>query len=752
MPKQTAESMAAAQKPAARKPAGKKAAPKGEGTAKKPAAKKTAARKPAAKKAAGGTRLVIVESPAKAKTIGKYLGRGYTVTASMGHIRDLPASTLGIDVENNYQPKYIIIKGKNALVKELKAEAKQAETVYLATDPDREGEAISWHLASVLGLDPAAPNRVTFDEITKKGIQEGMAHPRAIDMDLFNAQQARRELDRLVGYKLSPFLWHKVRKGLSAGRVQSVAVRIIRDRELEIEQFKPEEYWNIDASLKPRGSGAAFTARLSAGADGKKLTVRNKEEADAIVAALEGKPYTVTRVDKGQRRRQPQPPFITSTLQQDASRALGFSATRTMRAAQRLYEGMEVAGYGQIGLITYMRTDSLRIADEAAAAARTFISNNWGEPYVCAKKRVWKSRSATAAQDAHEAIRPSMPELTPEQVEGSISGDEARLYRLIWSRFMASQMADCVMDTVSATIAAGDYLFRASGYHVTFDGFTALYEESTDDKQKKATALPPLEPGQVLDLKKLSAEQKFTQPPPYYTEATLIHTLEENGIGRPSTYAPIITTIVDRGYVEKDQKKLRTTPLGQAVNQVMLEQFPDIVNPAFSADMEKKLDVVEAGKADWVQTVDEFYQGFAKSLEAAEKNMEGKRIKVEDIPTDEICDKCGRPMVIKSGRYGKFVACSGFPECRNSHPLVKDTGGLCPLCGGHMLLRKSAKGRIYYGCSNYPQCSYMTWDEPVTETCPNCGKTLFKRRGQLYCAGEGCGFVKNVEKKGNDGM
>ena len=752
MPKQTAESMAAAQKPAARKPAGKKAAPKGEGTAKKPAAKKTAARKPAAKKSAGGTRLVIVESPAKAKTIGKYLGRGYTVTASMGHIRDLPASTLGIDVENNYQPKYIIIKGKNALVKELKAEAKQAETVYLATDPDREGEAISWHLASVLGLDPAAPNRVTFDEITKKGIQEGMAHPRAIDMDLFNAQQARRELDRLVGYKLSPFLWHKVRKGLSAGRVQSVAVRIIRDRELEIEQFKPEEYWNIDASLKPRGSGAAFTARLSAGADGKKLTVRNKEEADAIVAALEGKPYTVTRVDKGQRRRQPQPPFITSTLQQDASRALGFSATRTMRAAQRLYEGMEVAGYGQIGLITYMRTDSLRIADEAAAAARTFISNNWGEPYVCAKKRVWKSRSATAAQDAHEAIRPSMPELTPEQVEGSISGDEARLYRLIWSRFMASQMADCVMDTVSATIAAGDYLFRASGYHVTFDGFTALYEESTDDKQKKATALPPLEPGQVLDLKKLSAEQKFTQPPPYYTEATLIHTLEENGIGRPSTYAPIITTIVDRGYVEKDQKKLRTTPLGQAVNQVMLEQFPDIVNPAFSADMEKKLDVVEAGKADWVQTVDEFYQGFAKSLEAAEKNMEGKRVKVEDIPTDEICDKCGRPMVIKSGRYGKFVACSGFPECRNSHPLVKDTGGLCPLCGGHMLLRKSAKGRIYYGCSNYPQCSYMTWDEPVTETCPNCGKTLFKRRGQLYCAGEGCGFVKNVEKKGNDGM
>ena len=741
-----------------------------EKPAKKTAAKKTAAKKTTAKKAAekpakttktkagttkksagtaakkNGTKLVIVESPAKAKTIGKYLGRGYTVTASMGHIRDLPASSLGIDVENGYTPKYITIKGKTALVKELKSAAKKAETVYLATDPDREGEAISWHLANVLGLDPSAPNRVTFDEITKKGVQEGMAHPRSIDMDLFNAQQARRELDRLVGYKLSPFLWHKVRKGLSAGRVQSVAVRIIRDREIEIENFKPDEYWNIDANVKPMQGGSAFNAHLMAQADGTKLTVKNKEQADAVLAALDGKDYTVSRVEKGQRRRQPQPPFITSTLQQDASRALGFSATRTMRAAQRLYEGMEVHGYGQIGLITYMRTDSLRIADEAAAAAKAFIGKTWGENYVCNKKRVWKSRSATAAQDAHEAIRPSMPELTPDQVDGSISGDEAKLYRLIWSRFMASQMADCMMDTVSANITAGDYIFRASGFHVTFDGFTALYEEATDDKQKKETALPPLEVGQQLKLNKLSAEQKFTQPPPYYTEATLIHALEENGIGRPSTYAPIITTIVDRGYVEKDQKKLKTTPLGRAVNQVMLEQFPDIVDPTFSADMEKKLDVVEAGKADWVQTVDDFYQGFEKSLETAEKNMEGKKIKVEDIPTDEICDKCGRPMVIKSGRYGKFVACSGFPECRNAHPIVKDTGGLCPLCGGHMLLRKSAKGRVYYGCSKYPACNYMTWDEPVPDTCPNCGKTLFKRRGQLYCAGEGCGFVKNIEK------
>ena len=692
-------------------------------------------------------KLVIVESPAKAKTIGKYLGRGYKVTASMGHVRDLPASTLGIDVENGYTPKYITIKGKQKLVKELKAEAKKCDGVLLATDPDRDGEAISWHLANILGLDPSAPNRVTFDEITKKGVKEGMAHPRAINIDLFNAQQARRELDRLVGYKLSPFLWKKIRRGLSAGRVQSVAVRLIRDRELEIENFKPDEYWNIDALLNPQGEKGEFTARLAATADGKKLTVTNKQQADGILAALDGRDYTITKIEKGKRRRQPSPPFITSTLQQDASRAFGFSATRTMRAAQTLYEGVDIAGHGTVGLITYMRTDSLRIAAEAQAAAKTFIAERWGDNYVCKTARKWKSRSATAAQDAHEAIRPSMPELTPDEVEQSISGDTAKLYRLIWSRFMASQMADCIQDTVSASITAGDYLFRASGFRVSFDGFTALYEESTDDAKKKETALPPLEEGQTLKLKKLTADQKFTQPPPLYTEATLIHALEENGIGRPSTYAPIITTIVDRGYVEKDQKKLKTTPLGQAVNTVMMEQFPDIVNVKFSADMEKKLDVVEAGQADWVKTIDDFYQGFEKSLEQAEKNMEGKRIKVEDIPTDEICEKCGRPMVIKSGRYGKFVACSGFPECRNAHPLVKDTGGLCPLDGGHMLVRKSAKGRVYYGCSNYPKCNYMTWDEPVPEKCPQCGSTLFKKKGQLYCAKEGCGFVKAIEKK-----
>ena len=690
-------------------------------------------------------KLVIVESPAKAKTIGKYLGDDYEVTASMGHIRDLPASQLGIDVEHGYTPQYISIKGKEKLIKELKSKAKHADGVLLATDPDREGEAISWHLANILGLDPHAPNRVTFDEITKKGVKEGMAHPRAIDEDLFNAQQARRVLDRLVGYKLSPFLWRKVRRGLSAGRVQSVAVRLIDDREKEIESFKPDEYWNVDVTL---GAGhKSFTARLATDSKGKKLLPKNEAEARAIEKGLEGAEYVVAELKKGKRAKQPTPAFITSTLQQEASRRLGFTATRTMRAAQTLYEGVDIAGHGTMGLITYMRTDSLRISDEAVAAAKEYIAGAYGENYICPYKRVWKTKSATAAQDAHEAIRPSVPSLTPDEVDKSISGDTAKLYRMIWSRFMASQMADCIQDTVSASITAGDYLFRASGFRVSFDGFTALYEESTDDAKKKETALPPLEEGQTLKLKKLTADQKFTQPPPLYTEATLIHALEENGIGRPSTYAPIITTIVDRGYVEKDQKKLKTTPLGQAVNTVMMEQFPDIVNVKFSADMEKKLDVVEAGEADWVKTIDEFYQGFEKSLEQAEKNMEGKRIKVEDIPTDEICEKCGRPMVIKSGRYGKFVACSGFPECRNAHPLVKDTGGLCPLDGGHMLVRKSAKGRVYYGCSNYPKCNYMTWDEPVPEKCPQCGSTLFKKKGQLYCAKEGCGFVKAIEKK-----
>ena len=683
-------------------------------------------------------KLVIVESPAKAKTIGKYLGDDYEVTASMGHIRDLPASQLGIDVEHGYAPQYISIKGKEKLIKELKSKAKHADGVLLATDPDREGEAISWHLANILGLDPHEPNRVTFDEITKKGVKEGMAHPRAIDEDLFNAQQARRVLDRLVGYKLSPFLWRKVRRGLSAGRVQSVAVRLIDDREKEIESFKPDEYWNVDATL---GAGhKSFTARLATDASGKKLLPKSEAEARAIEKGLEGAEYVVAELKKGKRAKQPTPAFITSTLQQEASRRLGFTATRTMRAAQTLYEGVDIAGHGTMGLITYMRTDSLRISDEAVAAAK--------EAYICPYKRTWKTKSATAAQDAHEAIRPSVPSLTPDEVDKSISGDTAKLYRMIWSRFMASQMADCQQDTVSVTVSAADYRFKASGYTVTFDGFTVLYEEATDEKEKKETALPPLEQGQVLKLHDLKSEQKFTQPPARYTEATLIKALEENGIGRPSTYAPIITTIIDRGYVERDQKKLKPTLLGRAVDGLMLEQFPHIVDVDFSAQMEKNLDKIESGKADWHKTVDDFYQGFAASLEQAEKNMEGKKVKVPDEPSSEVCDLCGRPMVIKVGKYGKFLACSGFPECRGTKRLVKDTGGICPKCGkGRMLERKSSKGRIYYGCERYPDCDFMTWDMPVPTKCPKCGSTMFRKGSKLYCAKEGCGYEMPVPKK-----
>lgn len=696
------------------------------------------------------SKLVIVESPAKAKTIRKYLGNGYEVTASMGHIRDLPASQLGIDVEHHYTPQYINIKGKEKIIKELKSEAKQAETVYLATDPDREGEAISWHLANLLGLDVEAANRVTFGEITKKGVTQGMAAPRAIDMDLFNAQQARRILDRLVGYKLSPFLWRKVRRGLSAGRVQSVAVRLIVDREKEIEAFVPEEYWNIDALLSPPSSTRKFTARLAATADGKKLEVKSEAEAKAVTDALEGAQYTVKSLSKGKRKKSPAPPFITSTLQQEASRRLGFTATRTMRAAQTLYEGVEVAGQGTMGLITYMRTDSLRIADEAVAAAKEFIGGQWGEAYVCGYQRTYKSRSATAAQDAHEAIRPTNPGLTPDEVEKSVTGDAAKLYRLVWSRFIASQMSDCQQDTVSAEIAAAGYVFRASGYVVTFEGFTALYEEATDEKEKKETALPPLAEGDVLKLRELKPEQKFTQPPARYSEATLIKALEENGIGRPSTYAPIITTIIDRGYVEREQKKLLPTKLGRVINDLMLAQFPDIVDVTFSADMEKQLDKVESGKEDWHDVIDQFYQGFDASLQHAEEAMKDQKIKIPDEETDEVCEVCGRKMVIKTGRYGKFLACPGFPECRNTRRIVQATPGSCPKCGSRMLIRRSKRGRIYYGCEKNPGCDFMTWNEPTGETCPQCGATLFKKGGKsgvLLCEKEGCGYSRPVSQE-----
>ena len=695
------------------------------------------------------SKLVIVESPAKAKTIRKYLGDDYEVIASMGHIRDLPASQLGIDVERGFAPQYISIKGKAKLVKELKGHAAKSEYVYLATDPDREGEAISWHLANILGLDLDEPNRVTFGEITKKGVTDGMSHPRSIDQDLFNAQQARRILDRLVGYKLSPFLWRKVRRGLSAGRVQSVAVKLIVDRETLIDNFVSDEYWDIDAILSTTGSSKKFTAYLhSKIGSSEKIEVKTAEENNKILADLEGKEFITTSIKEGTRKKSPAPPFITSTLQQEASRRLGFTAARTMRAAQTLYEGVETNS-GTAGLITYMRTDSLRISDEAVAEAKKYIAGEWDDSYVNKFKRVYKKKGTSSTQDGHEAIRPTNISFSPTEAEKYISGDTAKLYRLIWSRFIASQMTDCLQNTVSADITAGDYKFRASGFTVKFEGFTALYEEAKDEKEKRETALPKLEEGGKLKLKELTGEQKFTQPPARYTEATLIKSLEENGIGRPSTYAPIISTVIDRGYVERIAKKLTPTLLGKTVNGLMAEEFSNIVDVHFSAEMEKKLDKVESGNADWQTTVAEFYKEFDATLKNAEEHLKDTKIKIPDEETDEVCEKCERKMVIKTGRYGKFLACPGYPECKNAKPLVKATNGICPKCGGRILILHSKKGRVYYGCDKYPACDFITWDEPSDEKCEKCGKTLFKKTGKdggLVCITEDCGFTKKVDK------
>ena len=698
------------------------------------------------------SKLVIVESPAKAKTIRKYLGDGYEVTASMGHIRDLPASQLGIDVEHEYAPQYINIKGKEKIIKELKSLAKESDEVFLATDPDREGEAISWHLANLLGLDTAAENRVTFGEITKKGVTQGMAAPRAIDMDLFNAQQARRVLDRLVGYKLSPFLWKKVRRGLSAGRVQSVAVRLIVDREKEIEAFKPEEYWNIDALLSPPSSTKKFTARLTALAGGRKLAVTSAGQSAEIVKALDGAAYTVSSISKGKRKKVPAPPFITSTMQQEASRRLGFTATRTMRAAQTLYEGVDIAGQGTMGLITYMRTDSLRISDEAADIAKAYITETYGKEYLPGTRRVFKSKKN--AQDAHEAIRPSDPTLTPEKVKKDLSAEQYKLYKLIWERFIASQMANALLDTVAVDINAANCLFKASGFTVKFDGFTVLYEEAKDSDEENSAALPPLETGSALALKQLTPNQHFTQPPARYTEASLIKTLEENGIGRPSTYAPTITTILARGYVEREGKALKPTALGEVTTKLMEEQFSKIVDIDFTANMEKSLDEVEEGKESYTQVLDGFYGDFITTLETAEKNMEGTRVKVPDEETDVVCELCGRKMVIKTGRFGKFLACPGFPECRNTKKIVKETGGLCPVCGGKVLAKKSKNGKGYYGCEHFPECKFMTWDKPLSEPCPKCGAALFQKTGRgalIHCLKEGCDYARPVKGKSSAG-
>ena len=692
------------------------------------------------------SKLVIVESPAKAHTIQKYLGPDYEVMASMGHVRDLPASRLSVDVKNDFAPNYENIKGKGELIKKLRAEAKKSDYVYLATDPDREGEAISWHLAQLLKLDETEPNRVTFNEITKSGIKYGMEHPRRIDQQLVDAQQARRVLDRIVGYEISPFLWKKIRKGLSAGRVQSVAVRLVVDREDEIRAFKPEEYWTLEALLQKQGVKAKPFLAKYYGTGGKKCEITTEEQANALKAAAEKEPFIIKSIKMGTRQKNPAPPFITSTLQQDASRRFGFQAKRTMKVAQELYEGINLPDLGAVGLITYMRTDSLRISDEALSAAHDYIQRTYGENYALAKPRTFRSKSN--AQDGHEAIRPTMIDLAPAKIKESLSSDQYKLYKLVWERFIASQMAACVQDTVSTDITAGEHLFKASGFSVRFDGYTRLYTEAVDNEEEQETNLPRLEEGEHLTLKELKPNQHFTQPPPRYTEATLIRELEENGIGRPSTYAPTLSTILQRGYVEREGKALKPTIVGETVTRLMKEQFGKIVDVKFTAEMEQELDEVEAGKTEWVGMMHHFYDDFTDMLQNAEKNMEGTKMKIPDEETDIVCELCGRKMVVRHGKYGKFLACPGFPECKNTKTLQQETPGSCPRCGKKVLAKKSKTGRTYYGCEDNPKCGFMTWDIPLAEKCPQCGSSLFKTTGRvkmIHCLKEGCGYEKSAK-------
>ncbi len=696
------------------------------------------------------SKLLIVESPTKVKTIRKYLGNGYEVMASNGHVRDLPKSSLGIDIQRDFRPQYINILSKAKLIKDLKNAAQKSDGVILATDPDREGEAIAWHLAVLLGIPMDQLNRVTFGEITKKGIEEGMKHPRKIDLDLFDAQQARRVLDRIVGYKLSPFLWKKVRRGLSAGRVQSVTVRLLVDREKEIQAFVPVEYWTVEALLKTE-EGGQFTAKLRTknGVKPKDFTIRNQAECEAVLKDLSGKPFRISDLKTGTHRRQPAPPFITSTLQQEASRKLGFTSGKTMSTAQSLYEGVELAGEGQTGLITYMRTDSLRISDEAIAAAKNYLERQYGKKYVFDGKRTYRQGRNESVQDAHEAIRPTNIELTPEKVRSSLTPDQYKLYKLIWDRFLASRMSDQIQNTMSVDLVSGDYFFHASGFSVAFDGFTVLYEESSDDKKEQPTELPPMTMQTGITLEEMRHQQKFTQPPQRYTEASLIKTLEENGIGRPSTYAPTISTIIERGYVERSQKALIPTPLGMVVTDLMIQEFPEIVDEKFSADMEKQLDEVERGGVDWKQMIATFYDGFEEQLSRAESEMDGKRLEVPAEETDVICEKCGRKMVIKSGKFGKFLACPGFPECKNTKRIVVETKGTCPKCGSKILQKKSKAGKTFYACEKGKDCGFMSWYEPTDKICPKCGSSLFRRRGKspaLLCQKEGCGYIEAVTK------
>lgn len=683
--------------------------------------------------------LVIVESPSKAKTIGRYLGPDYTVKASMGHLRDLPKSKMGVDLEHDFTPQYIPVRGKEALIKELKTAAAQADTVYLATDPDREGEAISWHLKELLGLPDEKAQRVTFNEITQKVVRESIQHPRDIDYCLVDAQQARRILDRIVGYQLSPLLWKKVRRGLSAGRVQSVATRLVVDRENEIRAFQPREYWTLDVNLNRQGKPGSFLAHYWG--EEKKRELENGEQTQAVINDITGREFTVTNVKKAEKKRSPAPPFTTSTLQQEASRKLGFTPKKTMMIAQQLYEGVDVEGEGTTGLITYMRTDSLRLSDEAMAEAARFITNRYGQSYYYGKFHVFKTKSG--AQDAHEAIRPSHVELEPERVRGSLTPDQYKLYKLIWSRFLATQMASAVYDTVSIDTECAGHVFRSSHQSMRFPGFIAVYEEGRDDEgETMGSPLPDLAVGEKAVPTKMDKEQHFTQPPARYTEATLVKAMEEKGVGRPSTYASTISTIEDREYVVKQDKRLAPTPLGEIVTGLMMERFNDIIDVEFTANMENRLDAVESGQQHWKTLLAEFYQDFSKELRNAEEALEGVHLKVPEEETDEVCELCGRKMVIKMGRFGKFLACPGFPECRNTKPLMEHMPGRCPKCGSGMLKRKSKKGYAYYACEKGAECGFMSWDVPTAEDCPECGQTMFKKSGKgrmkPFCINENC--------------
>lgn len=694
--------------------------------------------------------LVIVESPAKARTISKFLGRTYQIKASMGHLVDLPRSQFGINIDDNFQPKYITIRGKGKIVKELKEATKKADRVYLATDPDREGEAISWHLAQTLALEPTAPCRIEFHEITKKAVEESIKNPRPIDYNRVNAQQARRVLDRLVGYKLSPLLWHKVKWGLSAGRVQSVAVRLICDREKEIETFVPEEYWIINGDFQnPEDREVLFTAKLVK-VDGKKAAIPNEETARSLEKAIKStESYKVSDVKRKERLRRPAPPFTTSTLQQEASRKLGFSARKTMTVAQQLYEGLDIGKEESTGLITYMRTDSLRVSSEARTEARKVITGLFGPEYLPASPPVYKTKAA-GAQEAHEAIRPTSVARRPETVKPYLSRDQFRLYELIWNRFLASQMRPAVLDQLTIEITGGRFLFRATGSQIKFPGFLALYQEGEDEEKNEVEAvLPEVAKNTGLSLVKIKPEQHFTQPPPRYTEAMLVRVLEEKGIGRPSTYAPTIDTILRRQYVVLEKKRFHPTELGRVVVDLLQKHFTEIIDPDFTAGMEEKLDLVEEGREDWVEVVRSFYQPFARDLEKAERSIE--RVKLPDEVSEVQCELCGRQMVYKTSRYGRFLACPGYPECRNKKSITKEIGVSCPLCDGKVVERRTKKRRIFYGCSNYPECNFVSWYRPLDETCPQCGSYCvfrsYKSKGELViCSQKECGYSRPVTK------